>query len=349
MNKFYKSIVILFAGIGMLNAQHMAHQPELTIAGNEANIAAGDNGEPDLNNYTLVTLSTPIWGAGASTGSADGEFANAFVQATSYTAGDNVTSWTALSVYDTDATRTPGNAYWTRSTLGYSQGAYWSGITPVGSSSAANGVAIFDSDFMDNGGIQGVFGTGASPAAHKGELISPRIDLTGYSNTGIAIEFFSFYRNFQTVERSVSISTDDGASWVTVDYNATSTDLVQETLSVTFANATAGVANLTQCRIKFTFDGYYYFSIIDDVTIKPAISKDLTIGAIDSSTSAARIEQGDQVHITGNRHFPLNQIAQNGGHISFGANVLNIGSETVTLADAPTLNLLIEIDDVTNG
>lgn len=352
MKHIFTSLAFLFSSVGMLNAQEIhsqAHRIPTISSGTTEMVMVNNDNDRQLESQNLTTLSTPIWGAGASTGNADGQFANAFVEAGSYAPGDNTTSWTALSVYDTGNARTPGNAYWTRNTLGYSQGAYWNGTTAVSSSSSANGVAIFDSDFMDTGGVPGAFGTGISPSAHKGELISPRIDLTGYTDTGIAIEFFSFYRIFQTFERSVSVSTDDGATWVTVDYEATSTALVQETLSVTFASVTAGVANLTQCRIKFTFDGDYYFSIIDDVVINAAIPKDLTIGAIDSSTSAARIEQGDQVHITGNRHFPLNQIAQNGGHISFGANVLNNGSETVTLADAPTLNLLIEIDDATNG
>ena len=195
-------------------------------------------------NNNFVINSAPIWGAGASVGASDGEFANGFVTATSYSAGDNTNNWTALSVFG--ANGTPGAAYWTRSLLGYSQGAYWNGTTPVASTSAANGVAIFDSDFMDNVGTQGAFGLGTSPSPHKGELISPRIDLTGYSNTALSINFFSFFRNFDTTERSVSISTDDGTSMTTVDYRSLSNNSTEETVTVVFATATSGLSTLTQ-------------------------------------------------------------------------------------------------------
>ncbi len=162
---------------------------------------------------------TPIWGVGSGVGVADAEFSNAFVQAGSYNSGDNPTSWTALSVHENGGAVTPGAAYWTRSTLGYSQGAYWSGTTPVGSPSQANGVAIFDSDFMDNNGVAGDFGLGTSPSPHRGELISPRIDLTGYTDSAIAVSFFGFYRNFNMSELSVSVSVDDGTTWApAIDY-----------------------------------------------------------------------------------------------------------------------------------
>lgn len=69
--------------------------------------------------YTnALQAQTKIWGTGAATGAAEGEFQNVFVETTligSYVPN----AWTALSIYDTD-TIFPGNAYWTRSTLGYS-------------------------------------------------------------------------------------------------------------------------------------------------------------------------------------------------------------------------------------
>ena len=61
-----------------------------------------------------------------------------FINATSYSPEDNTESWTALSVYDTN-TITPGNAFWEQSMLGYSQGAYNSGIVPINSPSNTNG------------------------------------------------------------------------------------------------------------------------------------------------------------------------------------------------------------------
>jgi hypothetical protein len=310
----------------------------ITTLGSNVN----NNAERQLQQGTLTTHSTPIWGAGTSVGASDGEFANAFVESGSYIAGDNPTSWTALSIYDTASARTPGNAYWTRSTLGYSQGGYWWNTTPLGSNSAANGAAIFDSDFLDNGGAAGDFGSGTSPGAHKGELISPRIDLTGYTDEAIAIEFFSWFRNFEISELSVSISTDDGSTWSSTDYRPLTSSETQETVRAVFLTATAGVVNLTQCRIKFTFDGYYYFALVDDVTVKQAPAYDLAIVQLDDATGRTGLNFGDQVHITGNRFFPIGQLSQDAGHISFGANVKNLGALDITLSQTPALNLNVE-------
>jgi hypothetical protein len=350
MKQFFTSLAFLLSGVGLLNAQqHVQSERQPTVSSGMVELIT-DNNDADrqLNTNNLTTLSTPIWGASAAVGSSDGEFANAFVQAGSYAAGDNTTSWTALSVFDTDNTVTPGNAYWTRNTLGYSQGAYWGATTPVGSNSAANGVAIFDSDFLDNGGLQGAFGSGTSPSAHKGELISPRIDLTGYTDQSLSVEFFSFYREFDPIELSVSLSTDDGTTWTTVDYKALSTNQTEERVNAVFPNVTAGVSNLSQCRIKFTFEGFYYFYIIDDVVIQTAPAYDLTITKLDASTGTSGLNFGDQVHITGNRFFPVGQLTQDAGFISFGANVKNLGSVDLATSLNPTLSLNVDkLNDIT--
>jgi hypothetical protein len=209
-----------------------------------------------------------FWGVDASIDVANAEFQNAFIE--SGTASNySISSWTALSINDNSGAVTPGAAFWTRNLTGYSQGAYWSGITPVNSPSQSNGVAIFDSDFLDNAGIAGNFNNGTSPSTHRGELISPRIDLTGATDIPLAVKFFSFYRDFSGSIMSISLSTDDGVTWGTeIDYKQFTLNLTQEFVVATLPNdATNGVTNLTQCRIKFIFNGDYYFSIIDDVTI----------------------------------------------------------------------------------
>lgn len=207
-----------------------------------------------------------LWGANSIQGSAEGEFQNAFINST--TAGSySPTSWTALTVFD--GSGSPGAAYWTRNLLGYSQGAYWGNTTPVASPSQPNGIAIFESDLLDNGGAQGCFGCGTAPSPHKGELISPQIDLTGYTNSYIDVSFYSYYRAFQINELSVSFSTDDGTTWGTAtDYRIAQPDLTEGMITIELPNNTlTGISNLTQCRVKFTFDGDYYFALIDDVTI----------------------------------------------------------------------------------
>jgi uncharacterized repeat protein (TIGR01451 family) len=209
----------------------------------------------------------PIWGARSNYGQAHGQFSTNFIQTTN-ASNYAINDWTALSVYD-DNTINGGAAFWTRSLLGYSQGAYWLDSTPVSSPSQANGVAIFDSDYLDNAGIVGGFGLGTSPgySGHRGELISPRIDLTGYTDSVLVVEFFAHRRDWQNDSMLVGISVDDGATWTDVDYRGIIPDTTETYGLVPFPNVTDGASNLTQCRLRFVFDGSYYFSIVDDVTI----------------------------------------------------------------------------------
>ena len=234
-----------------------------------------------------------LWGVDASVDVANAEFQNNFIQ--SGVAGSySTTSWTALSIHDTDGARTPGAAYWTRSTSGISQGAYATGMAVVGSPSQVNGVAIFDSDFMDNAGVANAFGTGTSPSSnntgHKGELISPRIDLTGNTDSALAVKFYSLFRPFAVSELSVSFSSDDGATWgSSIDYlNGVGTNITSTQGFVTVnlpVSSTQGVSDLTKCRIKFTFIGQYYFAIVDDVTVK--VADDLTAPVFENSTPSS--------------------------------------------------------------
>lgn len=284
---------------------------------------------------------TPIWGAGANTGDAEGRFSNSFVQSGT---GSNysTTSWTALSVNQNGGSTTPGSAYWVRNLTGYSAGAYWSGTTPVASPSQPDGVALFDSDFLDNGGTPNAFGTGTSPSSHRGELISPRIDLSGYADSALSVSFYSFYRNFQINELSVSLSADDGTTWSTVDYRSLQASMTEGGVSAIFPNFTAGVANLTQVRIKFTFDGDYYFAIVDDVVISTAERYDLGLGFYDSDNNLL-LETGEQMHISSNRYYPLSQVGNHNLQY-FGANVSNNGFQDVYPSDSAYLKVNIQKD-----
>lgn len=209
-----------------------------------------------------------LWGAEANVGQTEGQFGTDFVPT-----GDpnslSAVSWTALSIYDSNQATTPGAAYWTRNMQGYSQGAYWGGTTPVSSPSQANGVALFDSDFLDNGGTQGAFGTGTSPSAHRGELISPVFDLTGYTDYEIMLKVYLLYRNFQINNLSIAFSTDSGSSWgPEVDMRDYQPDMQEGFAYIPFpADTLAGLSNLTQVRVKFVFDGDYYFALVDDATV----------------------------------------------------------------------------------
>jgi hypothetical protein len=145
-----------------------------------------------------------------------------------------------------------------------SGGQYYGGFTFLASPSRLNGAAVFNSDYLD------LIGT-TSP--HSGEMISPKMDLTGKS--GVVVQFNQLYRNFQS-QTLVSFSKDDGATWSTpTDINS---DIGVNTATVdptdkTQTDATikrvklVGSVGSANFRIKFTFTGNYYFWIMDDVKI----------------------------------------------------------------------------------
>ena len=164
--------------------------------------------------------------------------------------------------------------------------------------------------------------------------------MTGYTNTALAVNLYSHYRAFAISSLSVSISTNDGATWsAPVDYRAFIGSSVEGFALFNLVGVTDGVANLSQSRIKLIFDGDYYFAIIDDLTIQTVAAYDLTLGVVDPD-GATLAERGDVVHITGSRHFPVSQLSAN--HFAFGAVIKNLGAQDVLPAQAPALNVLIE-------
>ncbi|WMX16118.1 MULTISPECIES: T9SS type A sorting domain-containing protein [unclassified Aureispira] len=302
---------------------------------------------------TDALAQTKIWGVGSSVGVAEAEFQNSFIQDTIGPYDPN--AWTALTVYENWGNTTGGasHAFWTRSTLGHSQGLYSSppyyNPTPLPSPSLSNGIAIFDSDFLDNDSIS--VGAGSSPAKHRGELISPRIDLTGYTDSALVVKFFSQYvaNGVNTDELSVSMSTDDGTTWSTpFDYRILQEEDVAGFVSVPMPTVTAGVTNLTECRIRFVFDTYYFFASIDDISIEIAPDYDIAIGK--SSHVNNVLGKGDIVRISGNQYFPLSNIDPTDLKEWFwGAKLINFGGKTLYPQDNAQMRVSIDFYESNTG
>lgn len=209
----------------------------------------------------LISAQTIIWGAGSSNSTIDsiGRFAFDF---------GTPNGWNAVSVNDGNGA--PGAAFWTKTMTGTTQGAYAVSLPAITSPSVSDGAALFDSDYMDNGGIQGNFGMGTSPSPHKGYLYSPIFDLTGNTDVVILARMFLQYRNFSITELSVGFSSDGGATWSDFDIQqgaGTNVFFDTDQITVPLTNVTAGVSNLTNCQMRLTFDGDYYFAMIDDISL----------------------------------------------------------------------------------
>ncbi len=241
---------------------------------------------------------TVLWGGA---GDPNGEFAG------------GLNDWTAVAVGDPDA-------LWVWEADGKADLGAYSGTQAIQSPSVANGAVVFDSDFYDNGGVQGAFGMGVAPSPQLGELISPTIDLTGQPY--VSIQFNQFHRNYNS-SCLVAWSNDNGTTWVdTVNINeniATNSSTPANSLKVI---PLFGGGNTAQFKVKFIFDADYYFWIIDDVSIIERPSFDLKLG--DFFYSPASYAQ------------PVSQIGTD--TMGFSVDVYNIGS-----ADQSDVMLKVEI------
>lgn len=301
-----------------------------------------------------LNAQTKIWGVGTTVGVADAEFQNPFIQDT--IGPYSSTAWTAMSIYENWGGTSPGNAFWERSLLGYSRDYYSNPpfaapATPLPSPSQTNGVAIFDSGYMDNDSTASI-GVGSSPGQHRGELISPRIDLSGYTDSALVIKFFSKYsaNNSATNELSVSMSTDDGATWSDpFDYREIQLEEFADFVAIPMPNVTAGVSNLSQCRLRFVFDTYYYYAMIDDITIEIAPDYDIAIGR-PSTLNTSRLGKSDIVRLGGSRYRALSNIdPTNLKEWFWGAKLINYGGKTIYPSDNPKMYLSIDFYDLANN
>ena len=166
-----------------------------------------------------------------------------------------------------------GTATTPSNTVG-SRGAYMAAQTPISSATASNGFVVFDSDFLDNAGVAGNFGNGIAAAPHVAELITDMIDLSSYAVVDLI--FTQYYRRFagpggsQAVPATyVDFSTDGGA---TFPYSVTLNSSVAVNSSTAANDAVvvqAGsyVGGQDSVKVRFRFDGDYYFWIIDDISI----------------------------------------------------------------------------------
>ena len=187
--------------------------------------------------------------------------------------------WTSKGILSADPTKVNATHWdWKRNAKA-DKGAFWGTRRALASPSAANGCAVFDSDNLDGNSI--------SPAPHAGELISPIINATGYSN--IVVEFNQYFRKFDS-ECFIQYSTDGGTTWsrlvkVFPNHDFKTNDESNNSFTITNTDSTKvkvalpGSVGNSNFRIKFVFDGDgfgsedpggsggYYFWIIDDIKL----------------------------------------------------------------------------------
>ena len=177
--------------------------------------------------------------------------------------------WVSKPISSDDPTKTANTHWdWARAGKG-TKGSFWGTRLAINSASAANGAAIFNSDFLDNAGNSN-FGGGVSPSPHAAELWSPIIDATG--KDGLVLVFNQYFRNFQVDLTAVTWSEDGGATWKdTLDVVDNEFILLNQELDNQIAIKLKGKNGLSKgtanFRVKFMYSGEYYFWILDDVKL----------------------------------------------------------------------------------
>ena len=193
-----------------------------------------------------LSAQTVIWGGA---GDPNGEF------------DGGLNDWTAISVSPNE------EALWFWNEDGIADDGAYAGSQAIASASAANGAASFDSDFLDNAGIQGNFGQGLAAAPQRGELLSPEFSTEGFDN--ITITWTQYMRQFLSTF-SIEVTNDGGATWSTFPIssnNAVAVNSATPTNQTISINVTSAMANQASVQFKFVYEANYYFWTIDDVAV----------------------------------------------------------------------------------
>lgn len=273
----------------------------------------------------------PIWGAGFSNPTQD--------SIARFASSDGTLTSLGWSSTGTSAT---GACNWIWSQTGQSAGVYAPGWVNAGSgqwinsTSISNGCALFDSDWWDSNGTGPGAGTAQGP--QYSTLISPVIDMTGYTDSLIQVNFFVSYLEFTISELSVGLSVDGGTTWTDVDFrNQTGGQGVRawfnDSVTVYMPPILDGVINLTNCRLRFTFNGNYYFVAVDDISIttRGAGIYDLAIAQHPSADYGYLTTANPAVY----KHLPLSQVA---GNDFFAGSLIESFGRSVYWTQYPRLN-----------
>ncbi len=195
------------------------------------------------------------------------------------------------------------------------------GSVPLASTSRENGFVIFDSNYWDDdAGPCGNTGSGQAPGPHLAWLTTEALDFTGVD--AAVLTFQQQYKHFISTTR-VWISIDGGVSFELAFENP----IGQSTQSGPMEWATSDIsdwaAGQSDVRLKFEFNGLYYWWLIDDITIFTPHENDLII------TNPRFVTTNDVENPAGFAELEYDVYsALSMPEFEFVASAVNVGSET---------------------
>lgn len=196
---------------------------------------------------------------------------------------------------------------------------------PIESVTASNGFLIFDSNYWDdNIGPCGNFGVGPAPGPHVASIATPSIDLSGFQSVGL--RFNQYCKNFQAETRiEYSIA---GGDWLVLWVNNVPLNSGESPKDrVDRLNVSPQLGGQSDVRLRFVFDGNYYFWMLDDLELFELLQNNLFI----ESATYGDLDMTDQSHITGFEDMEYSLYpAEMAPLLHFQTNTWNYGSQQQT-------------------
>ena len=146
----------------------------------------------------------------------------------------------------------------------------------IASTTSANGFIIFDSNYWDNNlnpCTVDNFGSGQAPGPHLSYLTTSSINLTGFAN--VVLEFEQYIRYYLGNTR-VEISIANGP-WEILYTNTLDQGITTENTQTVRMPFPAAAGNQSNVKLRFVYDGLYYFWQLDDLRIVQGFANDLLI------------------------------------------------------------------------
>lgn len=153
---------------------------------------------------------------------------------------------------------------------------FWGTRGPIQSPSVANGCAMYNSDIYDGGGT-GV-GQGMFPGTHSGTLTSPSVDCSAYPAVSLKMNQYA-RANANAVSTILEVSNDGGMTWTPFVINeavvGNGSTTPDDVLLVDISEVAGSQADV---KLRFTWNGRYYFWLIDDVQVIETPANNLALG-----------------------------------------------------------------------
>ena len=164
----------------------------------------------------------------------------------------------------------------------------------ITSSTASSGFVIFDSNYWDNNlnpcTVEN-FGTGQAPGPHLSYLTTPSINLTGFPNSVLEFEqYIHYYLGNTRVEISIA-----NGPWEVLYTNILDQGITTQNAQTVRMPLPASAGNQSDVKLRFAYDGLYYFWQLDDIRILQGYANDLII----ENSSYGDFDLNNPNHTTG--------------------------------------------------